>query len=162
MKKLIGLLVVIFIVSTGQVFAQTTTYKLGDTGPAGGIVFAQFDFFGYHNLEAAPSDELPRYMNWSDAVKACKDKSVTVGNKTFTDWVLPLKEMLNLMYVNLKSGKDTSGATYTPVGGFYDDWYCSSSEVNVSDARYQDFGDGTPYDGYKYDVSNRVRCVRAF
>jgi len=159
MRKLIGLLAVIFIVSTGQVFAQTTTYKLRDAGPAGGLVFAQFDFFG---LEAAPSDESPSRMIWGDAVKACKDKSVTVGSKTFTDWVLPSKEILDLMYVNLKSGKDKAGVTYTPVGGFSSYFYWSSSEDGGSYAWAQYFDDGYQGNDSKDSSATRVRCVRAF
>jgi hypothetical protein len=56
MKKLIGLLVVIFIAGTGQVFAQE--YKIGDRGPSGGFIFFDkgYSSNGWRYLEAAPGD----------------------------------------------------------------------------------------------------------
>ena len=68
------------------------------------------------------------------------------------DWRLPNKEELDLMYENLYK-KD--------IGGFVDEDYWSSSEVNSIDAWTQDFGDG-----YQYIISKgfnlRVRVVRSF
>jgi hypothetical protein len=70
----------------------------------------------------------------------------------YTDWFLPSKGELNLMYENLK----VSG-----VGGFADDAYWSSSELNAYDAWYQYFNDGYQY-SYLKNKTYRVRAFRAF
>ena len=68
------------------------------------------------------------------------------------DWRLPDKEELNLMYRNLH---------LKGIGGFTDDCYLSSSELD-SDATWgQDFGSGYQGNSYK-DVKLRVRVVRSF
>jgi hypothetical protein len=56
------------------------------------------------------------------------------------------------MYENLK----VSG-----VGGFADDAYWSSSELNAYDAWYQYFNDGYQY-SYLKNKTYRVRAFRAF
>ena len=70
----------------------------------------------------------------------------------FSDWFLPSKDELNLMYTNLK----VSG-----VGGFADNYYWSSSEYDDNNAWLQDFTNGSQG---PYNKSNnlRVRAVRAF
>jgi len=69
----------------------------------------------------------------------------------YSDWFLPSKDELNLMYENLK---------VAGVGGFAG-YYWSSSENNASYARYQSFGYGNQ--GYSFkDFTYRVRAVRAF
>jgi uncharacterized repeat protein (TIGR02543 family) len=70
----------------------------------------------------------------------------------YTDWFLPSKDELNLMYTNLK---------VFGVGGFTDSYYWSSSEIYVKGAWLQDFYGGTQYDGGKHWIF-RVRSVRAF
>jgi hypothetical protein len=71
----------------------------------------------------------------------------------YSDWFLPSKDELNLMYQNLK---------LAGIGGFADYGYWSSSEYWSTTAWLQDFGDGTQYaNGYK-DYYERVRAVRAF
>jgi hypothetical protein len=70
----------------------------------------------------------------------------------YTDWFLPSKGELNLMYENLK----VSG-----VGGFADDAYWSSSEYNADIAWVQDFYDGYQYYSHKNNAY-RVRAFRAF
>ncbi|MBT8131401.1 MAG: DUF1566 domain-containing protein, partial [Gammaproteobacteria bacterium] len=70
----------------------------------------------------------------------------------FTDWFLPSKDELNLMYLNLHR---------FGLGGFAFDFYWSSSEVNSDLAWRQDFFDGTQGDFFK-SLVKRVRAVRAF
>ena len=71
-----------------------------------------------------------------------------------SDWFLPSKDELNLMYTNLRSAS-------TPLGGFSSGYYWSSSESGGGTARYQQF-----FIGFQGDFSkNRtgyVRPVRAF
>jgi hypothetical protein len=70
----------------------------------------------------------------------------------YSDWFLPSKGELNLMYENLK---------VFGVGGFADKSYWSSSEGHANYAWDQVFYDGFHYDNAKY-ATDRVRAVRAF
>jgi uncharacterized repeat protein (TIGR02543 family) len=70
----------------------------------------------------------------------------------YTDWFLPSKDELYLMYINLK---------FSGVGGFADYGYWSSSEFDGDDAWVQYFFNGAQlYDSKDYMY--RVRAVRAF
>ena len=71
-----------------------------------------------------------------------------------SDWFLPSKDELNLMYTNLQSAS-------TPLGGFSTVFYWSSSEYAANFAWYQYFNGGVQNSnpkGYTY----YVRPVRAF
>jgi len=70
----------------------------------------------------------------------------------YTDWFLPSKDELNLMYENLK---------VFGVGSFADSTYWSSSEYSANYAWYQGFYAGYQLSYYKYST-DRVRAVRAF
>gem|GEM_PF-2328145 len=70
----------------------------------------------------------------------------------YSDWFLPSKDELNLMYQNLK---------LAGIGGFADDNYWSSSENSSNLAWVQSFDNGTQGSYYKV-YSGRVRAVRAF
>lgn len=70
----------------------------------------------------------------------------------YTDWFLPSRYELDLMYQNLH---------LQGLGGFGSDEYWSSSEANYVYAWYQYFGDGSQDFAYK-DYNYSVRAVRAF
>jgi hypothetical protein len=70
----------------------------------------------------------------------------------YSDWFLPSKDELNLMYTNLK---------VFGVGGFAGTSYWSSSEANASSAWLQGFFNGDQFN-YDKDYTGRVRAVRAF
>lgn len=70
----------------------------------------------------------------------------------YSDWFLPSKDELNLMYENLH---------LEGVGGFVD-YYWSSSEYNAYYAWVQKFSSGRQDHGNKYCFPLRVRVVRAF
>jgi len=194
MKKVILFLVlsltlsaVIGLVGCGG--SQTTlllTYTVGDTGPAGGLIF--YDKGSYSDdwryLEAAPSDQSTG-MQWHNgtyvvtgaagtaigtgqanttaivtiqgagnyAAQLCND--LTEGG--YSDWFLPSKDELNLMYTNLE---------VYGVGGFADDYYTSdywsSSEYDAPNAWGQYFANGNQYANYSKNLYERVRAVRAF
>jgi hypothetical protein len=70
----------------------------------------------------------------------------------YSDWFLPSRDELNLMYENLKA---------QGVDGFADNYYWSSSEYDATHAWYQLFGNGNQGNFYK-ESTYRVRAVRAF
>ena len=158
-----------------------TPLAIGDTYK-GGIIF-YLDASGEHGLVAASSDQNSgskvQWYNGSytttgatgDGVGAGEENTyMIVGNQGsgiyaaqicrdltlngYTDWYLPSKYELNLMYTNLK---------LNGFGSFASGWYWSSTEKdgNNNYARVQDFTIGTQYGSYKYN-SYYVRAVRAF
>ena len=70
-----------------------------------------------------------------------------------TDWFLPSRDELNLMFVNLHRNN---------VGGFTNNWYWSSSQVGIYGAWDLYFGDGNQISVSKYSPRLSVRPVRAF
>ena len=165
-------------------YAQWTPYALRDIGPAGGYIFYDKNSYsdGWRYLEAAPSDQSTSAkwgcygifisgadgtavgtgeQNTIDIEAGCAtlgtaaDICANLGLGGYSDWFLPSKDELNLMYTNLK---------VFGVGGFADNYYWSSSGVNASYASYawcQGFGLGNQNYGFK-NGTNRVRAVRAF
>ena len=85
------------------------------------------------------------------AAKICANFSDGV----YSDWFLPSKDELHLMYLNIGGG----GALGN-VGGFGNGWYCSSSEYDAYDAWYEDFGFAPIF--YHKSLRVSVRAVRAF
>ena len=84
------------------------------------------------------------------AAKICDDLTVSNGGVTYTDWFLPSKDELDLMYDNLQS---------FAVGGFAYAYYWSSSESDSYNAWNHGFGTGGLQ--YYYNKGN-YRRVRAF
>jgi hypothetical protein len=165
----------------------TKTYKIGDTGPAGGIVF--FDkgnnSGGWRYLEAAPA-----YMEfitmWGSnnvnisgtgiGVGQGKQNTQTIVNQQrqgesgtaaqtcqtldqggYTDWFLPSQAELNLMYINLKK---------QGLGGFSNEWYWSSSQSGSRTSWVQNFDSGNQSAGSSFygnkDDAYNVRAIRQF
>ena len=67
----------------------------------------------------------------------------------YSDWYLPSKDELNKLWINRVA-----------IGGFYDGWYWSSSEVNGEEAWQLDAYLGIMYVAYKNP--DAVRAVRSF
>lgn len=159
-----------------------TNSALGDTGPAGGVIFYDkgnsVDAWRY--LEAAPSDA-PLMLIWQEpkeligttgfAIGAGKTNSESVAqflrtdSQTvsraiifcdsysiggFSDWFLPSKFELDLMYLNKAS-----------IGGFEGNKYWSSSEDSSDTAWYQLFNSGSRELTDKVNLLS-VRCVRSY
>jgi hypothetical protein len=154
-----------------------TTYAIGDTGPAGGIIFY---VNGSDYLEAAPSDQSTgiRWYNGSYIVTgatataigngfANTNTIISVQGATatsyaaglaraytgggYSDWFLPSSDELTQMYINRVA-----------IGGFsVTSWYWSSSESDSGNALEVMFSDGTLGITNK-DVNCRVRAIRAF
>ena len=114
------------------------TARIGDKGPGGGIVFF---VEGGKYMEC--SEELGAY-NWYDAVNIAK--SYRGGG--FTDWQLPDKSEIELMYKNLHQ-KGLGGFR----NGYY--WYGRSHWYLF------DFGN-QPGNSYTQNTSANVRAIRSF
>ena len=99
---------------------------------------------GSANIEAIVTSQ----GDGSYAAQLCRD--LTEGG--YSDWFLPSKDELNLMYINLYQ---------QGIGGFAEDYYWSSSEDDANLAWAQSFNDGDQGDGGKA-IAFRVRAVRAF
>ncbi len=160
--------------------SSTKVYKIGDTGPAGGIVFYDKGKVsdGWRYLEAAPSDQSSGVPWWNgsyvsivtgtglgtgksntDAIIAAQGsgsyaatlcRNLTLGG--YSDWYLPSRDELNLMYVNLKKAG---------LGGFGEGWLWSSSQNSYNYAWDQSFSVGAQDGGYKA-YGYPVRACRAF
>ena len=124
--------------------------RVGDTGPAGGIIFYDKRGVsdGWRYLEAAPSDQSAK-ATWSTAVQLC---SALVLNGV-SGWRLPTSGELDSMYENLhKQGR----------GGFASAGYWCSYEHSNNRAAIKNFSGGNYYTGDKDRGGYRVRAVRAF
>ena len=122
--------------------ATAKTYKIGDVGPAGGIIFSVES--GMY-LEAASEDRVGQF-SWKEAMAAAQNYK----HNGFSDWYLPSLHELSAMYNN----RDR-------IGGFSAVFYWSSSEDDASYAWYQSFSSGNQGNCFKY-FTYYVRPVRAF
>ena len=105
---------------------------------------------GSGNTTLTVATQIADNQTASFAAKVCADYSVTVGDVSYGDWYLPAKYELNLLYINRNS-----------VGGFVNNYYWSSTEVDMNLVWSQQFGSGA-MGGY-YKLNNFfVRPIRAF
>ena len=111
----------------------------------GGII-AYIDSTGQHGLMAATAD-YNATLNWQGAMDYCN--GLTVGQHE--DWYLPNQDELNQLYVNRVA-----------IGGFNDDYYWSSTEIDDDYAWIQNFNYGFQHYDDKDDSNYSVRGVRAF
>jgi len=166
-------------------------YNIGETGPAGGIVFYDKGFFsdGWRYLEAAPvgAEFTAQWASYEQNVPGT-DTSVESGKRNtqlivahlgslgesssaaqicvalnvngFTDWFLPSKDELDLMYTNL--GQKNLGGFKTAADAVnYTNRYWSSSHGDTNLAWYQDFYNGGQDHNYGFTVYS-IRAARAF
>jgi hypothetical protein len=98
---------------------------------------------GYRNTQAMVTQS-------STADRAGTIARAYRGPNNLSDWYLPSKNELNQLYIEKAR-----------IGGFWTDWYWSSSEVDATEAWPQYFGNGLQY-GYFKTSPVYVRPVRAF
>jgi len=161
------------------------TYKIGEEGPAGGIVFYDKGIYteGWRYLEAAPASyefrspwgfdgravtgtdtgigagrsnkDIMKIMDYSEIGENAAYRCSQLAINGFKDWFLPSKDELDLMYRVLHKQN---------MGSFKDELYWSSSVVEeVNDERwktecliwYQIFSDGMQFDGGGYNEGFR-------
>jgi hypothetical protein len=120
----------------------SNAYAIGDTGPGGGTVF-----FAQGGQYKECSGELGTY-NWNDA----KTTAQNYKGGGLTDWHLPDRGELDLMYRNLYLKN---------LGGFNNAAYWSSTEDGSTWAYFQYFSTGGQT-SYNKSNSHRVRAVRSF
>ena len=150
-----------------------SSYVIGDTGPAGGIVFYVTDD-ALHGLEAAPQDSAPAAwgciatvidfangdligegeQNTAEIISGCPGTSAaSVAASYGPGWFLPNRDEIAALY-----------AQRAVVGGFTSRYYWSSSKALgfTCCAIEHDFDTGdSSFLGGRKDI-NGVRAVRAF
>jgi uncharacterized repeat protein (TIGR02543 family) len=173
-----------FILGSASVtlYAKWGDYLIGETGPAGGLVFYDSGNYyqGWRYLEAAPSDQSEGIVWWNGSNVTTGTAATMIGSGSanttaiiaaqgtgsyaaslcanlvlggYDDWFLPSKDELNQMYQNLKvAGR----------GGFESAIYWSSSGFLDNGAWNENFSNGQQQGGVRYFSSGHVRAVRAF
>ena len=179
-------------VSTGagemSVWLSTAGYALGDTGPAGGLIFydnPNHAADGWRYLEAAPFDQSAgatwgcfRRMiagargtavgtgqqNTLDMLAACKEPGsaaelcANLNVNGVRGWFLPSRDELALMYRNLRA----AGLGEFQDHGISDNFtYWASSQQTADMAVHIDFADLGRLHGDDKDFPRRVRAIRA-
>jgi Protein of unknown function (DUF1566) len=148
MKQLIGVAVVLIaLFLSNNVFVQDSLRASTSSGLSGLKHDEAASNYGVASKDEIKKKEESPFFTWDEAVEACE--SSTVDGKT--DWKLPEKEVLDVMYEQLYKQNR---------GGFANDFYWSSSEFGKYFAWDQNFTDGHPYHIIK-GLTLRVRCVRA-
>lgn len=167
---------------------QSGTYKVGDTGPAGGIVFFDRGFVGdgWRYLEAAPAGSEWSGIQWGAYGEAywqdVANTATAVGlGKQNTRLIVEhlnrrgetnrAAQLCASLDINgfkdwFLPSRDELNLMYTTLkqkglGGFADMWYWSSSQSNNYLAWIQDFYNGNQHN-YLKNITGRVRAVRAF
>jgi len=163
-------------------FETNSSYAMGDTGPAGGLVFYDKGSYsnGWRYMEANPVD-LSTGTDWGcsgtlipgsqpsaiengpqntqDIVANCGGTNIAArlcdnySLNGFNDWFLPARQELDQMYLNLhSSGLGSFNSLST---------YWSSTENNNISAQGVSFSSGNTINNNK-STSYRVRAARRF
>jgi DUF1680 family protein len=164
-------------------------YEIGDTGPAGGLIFYENPNYakdGWRYLEAAPFDQSggAKWGCFRDAISGARGTAVGTGRQNTLDmiagckgeenaaalsanfslngvrgWFLPSRDELLWMYRNLSAKRIGSFQT----GGIKDNFtYWASSQDTADMAVHIDFADNGRVHSDDKDYPRRVRVIRAF
>ena len=148
MKRLIGLLVVIFIANVGQVFALDCT----ETNPnhaAGAIIVGSVTYNGVSYCMEVQKKDINKgsRMDWAGAIKGCNtSRELGVSN-----WVVPNKEELTMIYKNLAEGKADNGGFDNSDNSSY--W--SSSECEPDPIIFRSKTDSTRVHNTSRDTNDK-------
>ena len=163
-----------------QLLDYCSTFHIGDTGPAGGVVFYITPFSnGMHGMEAAPynqaataawcgyDDTIPGARKYEIGAGATNTADIMAGCNTpdiaarvasgfvfngYHDWYLPSKDELQQLYTN-------RGYVGTFTNGDY--WSSSETKTNNRFAETMSFTSGVQGGLFKI-AKNRVRAIRSF
>ena len=116
--------------------------KIGDIGPGGGIVFY---------IEGKKAYEVSEILGETNGETA-KTMAKNFRGGGYSDWYLPTKDQLNLVYQNLRRPGKISGNSF----------HWSSSAYDDRNAWHQSFGSGNQFGGHNENDTYSVRAVRAF
>ncbi len=172
-----------------SVWLSIAEYAIGDTGPAGGLIFyvnPNYAADGWQYLEAVPFDQSAgaKWGCFRRAIPGASGAAVGTGRQNtidmeaacatldtaadlcanyslngFHDWFLPSIDELIQMYLNLK----VTGACDFGDSGIADNYcYWSSTQRTADMAGHLDFADNGRGHYDDKDFPRRVRAVRAF
>jgi hypothetical protein len=169
---------------TPHAYSGNCGYSIGQNVPAlGGIIF-YLDPSGCHGLVCPTTDQSTGIQWTSMSINTTAFASSVGGgdeNTTsifsscgsngfaavlcynlstggYTDWYLPSKYELNLMYMNIGQGNLFGLGN---IGGFANNYYWSSTDATDNNAWAQDFSSGLQA-GWDMSIIYHVRAVRAF
>jgi TolB-like protein len=104
-----------------------TVYKIGDTGPAGGIIFFDMGFVmnGWRYMEAAPQN-FPIRVQWGDTGVMCElpDAGIGTGIRNTTSIVVRLKQ-------NNENTRAAQVVNIPQYGGYDDLFLPSKDQLNL-------------------------------
>src|SRR5262249_34201908 len=169
------------------VWLSKSGYAVGDTGPAGGLIFydnPNHATAGWRYLEAAPFDQSAgaKWGCFRKAIEGARGTAVGTGKKNAEDmmagwaggdsaaplwanlsvngmrgWFLPSRDELALMYKNLHA----KGLGNFQDAGVVDNFtYWASSQDTADMAAHIDFADLGRQHGDDKDFPRRVRAIR--
>ena len=163
--------------------SQPTTYAIGETGPAGGIVIYTTNG-GLNGLEAAPVDQAFPFnpgaawgcndslvlgadgiavgtgaQNTADILAGCPDRPIAAS--VAAEYAGPNQDSLGEWFLPSRNELNEIHMNQAVVGGLSSYGYWSSSKYNDDVAWAQVFGDGFQ-GGANKDYKLGVRAVRAF
>ena len=169
------------------VWLSTEEYRIGDTGPAGGIIFFKNPNYatdGWRYLEAAPLDQSggAKWGCFRTAIPGARGTAIGTGRQNTLDmvaacaepgsaarlctdlsingirgWFLPSEGELDLMYRNLAA----NGLSFAILGPDNVN-YWTSTQQTADMAAHIDFADNGRHHGDDKDFPRRVRAIRAF
>ncbi len=140
---------VFYIDNTGQhgLVAATTDLGMGSAWGCKGVAISGADGINVGTGNQNTVDIANGCNEAGTAATLCNDLVL----EGFSDWYLPSKEELNLLYKQKML-----------IGGFAKDTYWSSSEVNSICAWIQSFDTGTQFSTTTKDYGTNLRPIRAF
>ncbi|MFC5047191.1 DUF1566 domain-containing protein [Aquimarina hainanensis] len=118
------------------------------------------DTFAYGNGIGAGEGNSQGIRRWQGTCSSCYASELCqdLNSGGYTDWYLPSKYELHLMYQNIGPGNALGLGN---VGSFSNSIYWSSTEYSDDRAWWQFFRDGNQGDGLKVNPFN-VRAIRSF
>jgi hypothetical protein len=132
----------------GSMNAAPVVHTIGESYGGGIVFFVTTD--GLHGLIAETIDQTVGCDWYSTEDVVSMNANHSAAGKLFTDWRVPTKNELNLMY-----------GQKSKIGGFTSNPYWSSHMGSSTFTWYQFFSDGTVLSGSK-DFKFPVRAVRSF